>query len=126
MLLSVLQENLLCLLIFSDDKAPIVRNTIEINLFGGQYKIIANKAYDYIDKYKRAPKQHIADILQDKLESQNKAEASLYNDILTSLHEAYSTINTEYVMAQLETFVKRQSLRTVAIELAKALQRDTE
>jgi replicative DNA helicase len=64
--------------------------------------------------------------LDDKLNSDNKREGELYADILTSIHDAKEGINSEYVMAQLETFVRRQSLRSIAVDLAKALQRDTE
>lgn len=126
MLLGALVENILTLLSFDDQNALIIRNTVDIALYGGQHKIIASRVYDYIDRYKKAPKQHLADILADKLDAENKREAALYEDILTSLHEASQTINAEYAMAQLETMVRRQSLRSIAVDLAKALQRDTE
>lgn len=126
MLLGVLQENLLCLLSFDDKRAPIIRNTIDIALYGGQYKIVAARVYDYIDRYKKPPKNHLADILDDKLTSENKREGTLYADIISSIHDSQETINAEYVMSQLETFIKRQSLRVVAVDLQKALQRDTE
>jgi hypothetical protein len=99
---------------------------VEADLFGGPYRTIVARIYDFIDKYKKPPKDHLADILSDKLESKNVREAELYTDIIQSIHAAQVGINSEYVMAQLETFVKRQSLRGIAVELAKALQRDTE
>jgi replicative DNA helicase len=126
MLLGVLQENLLVLLAFDDERAVIIRNTIDIGLFGGQYRQIASRVYDYIDRYKAPPKDHLPDILDDKLNAENKREAELYVDVITSINDAKDTINSEYVMTQLATFVKRQSLRTVAVELTKELQRDTE
>ena len=126
MLLGVLQENLLVLLTFDEQRSPIIRNTIDVALFGGQYKTIAARIYDYIDKFKKPPKAHISDILDDKINSDNKREAELYSDVITSINDAQQGINAEYVMSQLETFVRRQSLRTVAIDLSKALQRDTE
>jgi replicative DNA helicase len=125
-MLGVLQENLLVLLSFDEERAPIIRNSIDVSLYGGQYRIIAARIYDYIDRYKKPPKDHLPDILDDKLNGENPREAGLYEDIITSIHEAREGINTEYVMSQLATFNRRQSLRTVAVELAKALQRDTE
>lgn len=125
-MLAVLQENLLCLLSFDDERAALIRNSIDVGLYGGPYKAIAAALYDYIDKYKKPPKDHLADILDDKLNSKNKGEAELYTDIVTSIHEAQKGINAEYVMSQLGTFIRRQSLRVVAVDLAKALQRDTE
>lgn len=125
-MLAALQENLLTLLAFDEARSSLIRNTVDIALFGGPYKTIAARAYDYIDHYKKPPKDHLADILDDKVNSDNKRETELYTDILTSMHGAQATVNAEYVMSQLDVFVRRQSLRTVAVELAKALQRDTE
>ena len=124
-MLGVLQENLLVLLSFDDIRAPIIRNTIDVGLYGGQYRIIAARIYDYIDRYKKPPKDHLPDILDDKL-SGNDREAGLYEDLLININEARASINAEYVMGKLEVFNRRQALRTVAIELTKALQRDTE
>lgn len=125
-LLGVLQENLLVLLSFDAERAPLIRNSVDIALYGGQYKLIAARIYDYIDKYKKPPQDHLADILNDKLIGENKREVELYTDVITSIHEASKRINHEYVMSQLGTFIKRQSLRAVAVDLTKALQRDTE
>lgn len=126
MLLGALQENLLVLLCFDKERAPIIRNTIEVNLFGGQYRQIVVRVYDYIDKYKKPPGDHLADILDDKLHAENKREADLYKDVVSSIYEAQPGINAEYVMTQLGVFGRRQALRTIAVDLAKALQRDTE
>lgn len=125
-MLGVLGENLLTLLAFDEVRGPIIRNTVELNLFGGQHKVIAAAVYDYIDKYKKPPQAHLPDILDDKLNSDNKREAQLYHDLITSMHEAKDGINAEYVMTELETFVRRQSYRSIAVDLVKALQRDTE
>lgn len=125
-MLGVLQENLLTILANHDDEAKIIRHTIEPELFGGPYRTVAARVYDFIDKYKKAPKDHLADILEDKLGSKNKREAELYADVVNSIHEASPSINIPYVMAQMATFGRRQALRSVAVDLAKALQRDTE
>ncbi len=125
MLLGALTENLLTLLAFDDDRASLIRNSVDVDLFGGPYKVIAARMYDYVDRYKKAPRDHLPDILADKLDGE-KREAELYTDIITSMHAAQQTINVEYVMGQLSNFVRRQSLRSVAVDLAKALQRDTE
>lgn len=121
-----LQENLLTILVFDKERCKMVRGTVEPQLFGGFYKDIVARVYDYIDEYKLPPGEHIADLLEDKLSSDNKREVNTYRDILDSLFEAKDSINAEYVTNQLETFVKRQSLRSVAVDLAKALQKDTE
>lgn len=125
--LSAIQENLVTLLCYSDQHCVTVRNLVEPEWWGGPFALISRRVYEYIDRYKKAPKDHIADLLADKLEdTKNKREANLYEDILVSIRDQYENINSEYVMGQLENFIKRQSLRTIAIDLAKALQRDTD
>lgn len=121
-----LQENLLALLVFDKERCRIIRGTVEPHLFGGFYKDVVARVYDYIDEYKEPPAEHIADLLEDKLESGNKREVSTYRDILDGLYELKETINAEYVINQLSKFVKRQSLRAVAVDLAKHLQKDTD
>lgn len=66
----------------------------------------------------------MADLLADKLEAQ--PSDSLYSDVVQAIHEARDGLNEDYVMAKLETFIRRQSLRSVAGDLTKALNRDTE
>lgn len=125
MLLSSLAENLLTLLVYDKERAPIIRNVIEPALYGGIYRELALRVYDHLDRFKAPPGDHLPDLLADKLEGDNKREAGLYIDVVDALHAAKDGVNGEYVMSQVETFVRRQSLRTVAIDLAKALQRDT-
>jgi len=125
--LSAIQENLITLLCYDDLNCATIRNLIEPEFWGGPFKVIAPRIYEYIDRYKKAPKDHIADLMADKLENKkNPREASLYEDILMSIHGQSENVNAPYVMGQLENFIKRQSLRTIAVDLAKALQRDTD
>ncbi len=63
--------------------------------------------------------------MSDKLEQADK-ESSLYTDILQSMHNSAPGINAEYVMSQLETFIRRQSLRTMLVGLQQHLTKDTE
>ena len=125
--LSAIQENLVTLLCFDDKHCITIRNLVEVDFWGGPYAVLARRIYEYIDRYKKAPKEHIADLMADKLdEKANKREAGLYEDILLSIKDQFDGINEDYVMHQLENFIKRQSLRTIAIDLSKALQKDTD
>lgn len=125
MSLGSLQENLLCILCYDDKHGAIVRNSVQPNLYSGPYMVIALRCYDYIDKYKKSPRDHIADLLSDKL--QDDKEGDLYQDILINIRNTSENgINIEYVLHTLDLFIKRQSLRTVSVDLAKSLQRDTE
>jgi replicative DNA helicase len=123
--LGVLEENLLVLLCYNETNAPIIRGLVEPALFGGPYRLLAIRIYEYLDRFKKPPGDHVADLLSDKLEG-DKREAGLYSEILESIYVSQKGINAEYVMSQLETFIRRQSMRSIAIDLNKALQRDTE
>lgn len=125
--LSAIQENLITLLCYDDKNCLTIRNLVDPEWWGGPYRILSVRIYEFIDRYKKAPKDHIADLLTDKIDDKaNKREAELYKDILLGISDQYPTINSEYVMGQLENFVKRQSLRVIAVDLAKALQKDTD
>lgn len=125
--LSALQENLACLLAYDDKRCVLIRNMVPPELWGGPYRELSRRLYEYIDRYKKAPKDHIADIFADKLENKkNTREVTLYEDILLGIRDQHAGINAEYVMSQLEAFVKRQSLRAIAVDVAKALQADTD
>lgn len=125
MLGSSLQENIVSLLSYDDKFSSIIRHSVAINLYGGPYRTIAIRCYDYIDSYGKPPGDHIADLLSDKI-SGDTSEAQLYTDIIISIKNAYEGINTDYVIKQLELFIRRQSLRTISVDLTKALQKDTE
>lgn len=125
MLGGFLVENIICLLAYNDKYAGIIRNSVALNLFPGPYRIIASRVYDYLDKFKSPPKDHLPDLLEDKLKAEN-AESHLYENIVISIRNTVENINTDYIVNQLETFIKRQSLRSISVDLTKALQRDTE
>jgi replicative DNA helicase len=126
MLLGALQENLLVLLSFDDERARTIRSLVEPQMWGGHYRTIAARIYEYIDAYKKAPHDHLADVLMDKLEASNKREAELYIETIEAISSARDGINAVYVMTTLETFITRQSLRAIAVDFNKALLKDTD
>ena len=123
---NALQENLLTLLSFDDKYASIIRGSVEPHIFGGLYSEIVVRVYEYIDKHGKPPMDHLPDLLEDKLTQGKKREINLYKDIIESVHDLSDSINAEYVMSQLESFVKRQNYRLVAIDLTKELLKDTD
>lgn len=124
--LSALQENLVTLLTYDDKNCTIIRNLVPPEFWGGPYAEISRRIYEHIDRYKTAPKDHIADLMVDKLENKKGRESSLYKDIILSIHAQKENVNSDYIMGQLATYIKRQSFRSIAIDLGKALQQDTD
>lgn len=121
-----LQENLLVVLSFDKGNSILIRNAVDPGLFTGFYREIASRIYTYIDRYKVPPESHIADILEDKINSENTREADIYGGLIESIYDMKEEINTEYIMNQLEGFVRRQSLRSITVEAAKCLLKDTD
>jgi replicative DNA helicase len=124
--LSAIQENIVTLLAYSDQHCLTIRNLVDIEWWGGPYKHIAPRIYEFIDRFKKAPKDHIADLMADKLEDKKGRETGLFEDILISIRDNSDNVNADYVMSQLQNFIKRQSLRSIALDLAKELQKDTD
>lgn len=117
-----LQENLLVLLCFNDTAASIIRNSVEIRLWGNSvYREIATQAYDFIDHFKAAPADHTPDLLEDKIRS-NTPDAQLFIEVLTALNEHRDKVKVEYALKELDKFVRLQSLTSTVISAGEALQ----
>src|SRR6516164_6382638 len=123
MLLGQLSDSLLVLLTFDAERAPIIRGAVELGMYSGPYRVIANHIYDHLDRFKKPPGDHLTDVCADLLSGK---QAELYTEIFENIAEAKATVNPDYVMTTLQTFIKRQSLRSAAVSLAKVLQRDNE
>jgi replicative DNA helicase len=107
-----LQDNILTLACFSDKSASLIRNSVPITLFTSKpYRTILNATYNYIDRYSKPPKDHIVDELEVLLDKKDD-EAAMLSDILASAKDLSASINEEYVLNQLEKFVRQQSLKT--------------
>ena len=126
MIVGSLQESLLALLAYNEQHCQLIRNAVDISLYGGPYRTVATRIYDYIDRFKKPPGDHLPDLLSDKLEGKNASEADLYTDIVGAIHETHAGINAEYVMSQLETFIKGRNIRSLVVDLAKLAQKDTQ
>jgi len=121
-----LQENLITMLAYNETYASLIRNSVTINLWSVPYRLIAARCYEYIDNFKVPPKDHIADLLEDKL-IKDDSEASIFRTILMNMRSSsMDGINTDYVLKRLDVFIRRQSYRAVSVDVTKALQRDTE
>jgi len=121
-----LQENLISLLCFDDANGKIIRGTISVALFEGEYKEIAQKAYNFIDNYKQVPGEHIADLFAEFLEAHDD-KAKLYDHILTNLFIVQEDlkqgdVNIQYIMDQLAVFVRRQEIKDAIMQSAQLLQ----
>ena len=116
-----LAENLLVLLVFSDEKAPLIINNVQLELFENvYYKNIAKKSIDFHSSFGEPPKEHIADLLENELKSSN---AEIYSRILTNIYEIKENINTKYVISSLEKFVETQNIKITIKKAYELIQR---
>jgi hypothetical protein len=112
------QENVLTLLCFDETNCLLARNAVTKELFDHPYQEVAEKAMDYIDRYKVPPKDHIADELEPYL---NSAEGDQYKELLKSIYKLNENLNTQYVIDKLLEFIRGRKFETALYDAA-ALQ----
>jgi len=113
-----LEENVLTLLVWDDSNATTVALSVRPDLFSTKaYREIAAAATAYLDRFGRAPKNHIADLLENTI---RKADGGhLILDIIWHMEKLHPTLHVEYVLSELERFV---TLRTMAMALEDAVE----
>ena len=119
-----LQENILCMLCCDDKHGRIVANSITPDLFEGDFRTIAERAADYWKKYNMPPGDHIADLVADIIDDPKNRRANTYKRIILSLREM--SINTQYVMDQLNAFTRTQKLKDAILKSAEKLNLNQE
>ena len=117
-----LQENVLTLLVFNSQHAPIIRSMVPVEAFDSRfYRDIASKAIDYFDKFGQAIGEHIADELEDELTGDDRRKAEMYERLLDRLFTAQEQVNAKYVVAKLREFVRQQALKGSIMEASRML-----
>lgn len=123
---STLQQNLITLLAYSDEHGKVVANTLDPALFEGDYRLIAERTIDFWHKHKEAPKAHTADLLADILDDPHNRRGNTFRRILSSMVQLADSVNTGYVLDQLQTFTRMQRLKNAILESAEQLNSQQE
>jgi len=121
-----LQENLLTLLVHSDEHGKIVAGMVDPALFEGDYRVVAERAVDYWARYRRAPGAHMADLLSDILESKHDRRAGTFRSVLVEMLRLSEAINAKYAVDSLRAFVRVQKFQGAVIETARKIQAQRE
>lgn len=118
------QENVLVLLCFSVKYAQLVRHSITPNLFeSAVFRDIATHAIDFIDQFEGKPiQEHIADSLELILNGSDKRKATSYSRVLDNLFAAKDSINEEYIISQLNKFIRQQNLKNAVVKAVGSLE----
>lgn len=112
-----LQENILTLLCFNDSAAKLIRHTITPRLFeSAVFKEVATHAIDFIDQFGSAIKEHLPDSLEHILKGDDKRKATSYQKLVDNLFASSEAVNVEYVLAQLNAFVRQQTFKSALVE----------
>src|SRR5579862_2406127 len=114
------QENLLALLAYSDEHGRLLA-TVDPALFEGDYREIATRAIDYWRQQGEAPKHHTADLFADILEDQQNRKAPTFRRILVMMLQLSESINSAYVMTDLNRFITQQKMKATILRSADLL-----
>src|SRR5271169_2098291 len=96
------EDNILALLVTSDQYAPQLVMMLSPELFSTpHYQKIAETAFNYINKYGKAPSVHLRDLLEVEL-TRNDANGRNLNATLLDIEQLAPNLQPEYVLGELE------------------------
>ncbi len=116
-----LQENLITLLCHSDEHGKVVANFVDPSAFEGDYRVIAERAVDYWKRQGKSPGVHADDLVADIIEDKGDRRGNNFRNILISMLQLSESINAEYVVKQLRTFVRMQQFKEAVIRSSERL-----
>lgn len=111
-----LQEEVLCLLCFSDMHFSLARHAVTPELFDTPHKEIVIKALDYIDTYNKPPKDHIATEIEPLLAGEN---GEVYRQTLLAIFSSEKNLNSDYVIKRLTDFVRLKQFEAALYDAAE-------
>lgn len=118
-----LQENLLTLLCFDDKYAKIIRGSVTPQLFESvAFREVAGRAMDFLDQFGEPIKDHLPDEFDEVLRGEDRRKAQLYERLLQNLKNSCEGVNAEYVVSQLQAFIRQQSLKSGIVDAFNAIQ----
>lgn len=122
-LTGALQENLLTLLCFDDSACKLIRAAVAPSLFeSAVFREVAGIAINFIDQFGTSVKEHLPDHLEDILKGDDRRKARAYQMLVDNLFIAKDSINADYVLTQLNAFVRQQRLKSAVIDAVEALE----
>lgn len=122
-LTGAMQENVLTLLCFDSDRAKLIRHAVQPNTFeSAVYRDIASQAITFVDQFGTAIGEHLPDTLEHILAGDDKRKATSYKRALDNLFLAKDSVNGEYVLTQLNKFVRQQNMKSSILRAVEAIE----
>lgn len=118
-----LQENILTLLVHDAKSAHMIRSAVTPHLFeSATFREVAGHAIDFLDQFKEPIGDHLPDSLEHILLGDDKRKASNYKKLIENLHLAKEGLNSDYVISQLNKFVRQQNLKASIVKAVEAME----
>jgi replicative DNA helicase len=106
-----LQENILTLLVYNKDVVDVIINNVPVELFSSTpYRDIAEQAVNFYREYKHPISDHLPDTLEHILNGADKEKGELYKNIIIKLFNSKDSVNSDFVMDTLSSFIRQQNL----------------
>jgi hypothetical protein len=116
------QETLLTLLCWNDEHGKLVASRTRPEMFEGLYREVAERVIKWWSEYDHAPKFHIATLCFDLINGDH-GRAQHFRRLLLAIPEMSEGITTDYVIKELDTFVRQQQLKGTILQAAMTLDR---
>lgn len=104
-----IQESALCLMAY-DDKGIPLSSLLSPTVFDPYYREIAGEVSDYISRYGTPPGEHMLDIIE-AIKARFPDRAETYQSVYESMEITREGVNADYVLDNVNTFVRFQRLR---------------
>jgi KaiC/GvpD/RAD55 family RecA-like ATPase len=116
-------ENLATCLCWDDKHGRLVASMTDPALFEGELQVIAQRAIDYWRQYNEAPKHHTADLFAAELGA-GGGRAQTFRRLLMGMHVLHPEMNADYVLNDLRTFTRKQTVKAAIIKGAELISRN--
>lgn len=122
----VSEDNVLTMLVWNETHAVTLAAVLTHELFSDQIqRRIAEVAIDYIDRFGHPPRHHIKDLLEKELRRPGNSP-SLMLTILDAMEKLHPTLQPQYVIAELDKFIRIRRRFMAMDEAYVALQQGDE
>ena len=120
-----LQLQILTLLCYSTNASALIRNVIAPRMFAaaGQRRL-AERLFAYLDAFRCPPQAHTVDLIEELVAdgTDRSTPPEAYTELAERIADLRHTVNEDFVIAQLNTFVSDQALRTGIVQASEAVQ----
>ncbi len=118
-----LGDSILTLAATDDDAANVICNTLSPDHFDSIFhRKIAQRVFDYVDRFKSAPAVHLDEILDDLAFGKDEKKSGPYKRILEGIIDSQDLVNKQYVMDSIAKFVRQQTLKSGVMASAKLIK----